>query len=197
MAASFSVVCIIILLSYAGATAVPSRSGGLRYSLADIVQVCGDGESILHAMQYSLIKRQRNLKESGASAPETAAVRVNFVPVSSVARVERLVSWRGSGVRGTAGFGTKVPSMAQWSISYEIRTHRGGAEHILGRVPRHDVGRLCFVYHRTACRHAWRRCICHWILAFGLCEFHAFVVATHHLIALLHACFSGVGVQPA
>lgn len=36
--------------------------GSLAYASADILRVCGDGESLLHAMQYSLIKRQRVVK---------------------------------------------------------------------------------------------------------------------------------------
>jgi rRNA maturation protein Nop10 len=66
----------LLLLCYVAANPALSRPGTLRYTLTDIVQVCGDGESILHAMQYSLIKRQRLLKESDVSGPETAAVRV-------------------------------------------------------------------------------------------------------------------------
>ncbi len=64
--------------------AVPSSGvgGRLAYTPADILRVCGDGESLLHAMQYSIVKRQRTVKDGSSVPDEVVEVTKHARPVS-------------------------------------------------------------------------------------------------------------------
>lgn len=66
----YSLVYLGILTAFAVGEKVSPPMGrqstiSLSFKDADIVRACGDGESILHSMQYSLIKRQRSLASEG------------------------------------------------------------------------------------------------------------------------------------
>jgi hypothetical protein len=124
----------LLLLCYVAANPALSRPGTLRYTLTDIVQVCGDGESILHAMQYSLIKRQRLLKESDVSGPETAAVRVVIARTVSREMVMLCVA---------------QVSEAQRDLERKFRAWRSGASHMKETRKQH----LTFFWLRTRTQH--------------------------------------------
>lgn len=64
---------LLVVVAIIAAQAVASEP--LRYSGADVVRVCGDGESLLHSMQYAMIKQQRALKDDPNGAAQMQKVR--------------------------------------------------------------------------------------------------------------------------
>ena len=72
--------CIaLVLAAVAAGLSVGGGAQVLHYTAADVVRVCGDGEAILHSMQYSLIKQQRALKADPDNAANMHKVGVDVI----------------------------------------------------------------------------------------------------------------------